>query len=410
MAAPVRELYDGCVVVNMLHVAPKFAQISRAKIAENRAYPSCQIARARRCYDDECSGSATRRSAFARRRHVEHRELGRTGIQISTVGFGMWTTSTGWWGEHTDEGAVALLHEARDLGFTFFDASDSYGEGRSEEQLGAAFGNDANVVIATKVGYDFYTHGGERRGQREIPQDFSPAYIRRACDQSLRRLKRNRIDFYQLHNPKMDTIARDETFACLDDLVREGKVRSYGVALGPAIGWEEEGVRAARERNIAGMQIIYNMLEQDPGRAQIAACRDANVGVIARVPHSSGMLEGHYSEDTVFAENDHRRHRPRSWLLNGLKKIEQLGFLTDARPGATLGQIALKWILADPSLCTTLPNIYGSEQLREFAAASDVLPLTPDELARIQALYDDNFGLDREPENATARRAAGATR
>jgi aryl-alcohol dehydrogenase-like predicted oxidoreductase len=333
---------------------------------------------------------------------VEYRKLGPTDIDVSVVGFGVWTTSTGWWGEYTDGDAVALLREARDLGITFFDASDSYGNGRSEEQLGAAFGNDPDVVIATKGGYDFYTYAAARRGQQEIPQDFSPAFIRRACEESLRRLRRDRIDFYQLHNPKMDAITRDETFACLDGLVREGKIRSYGVALGPAIGWEAEGVRAARERDIAGMQIIYNLLEQDPGRAQIAACRERGIGVITRVPHSSGMLEGKYTEDTVFGPNDHRRHRPRSWLINGLKKIEQLGFLTGARPGATLGQIALKWILADPAACSTLPNIYDREQLREFAAAAEVADLTPDELARVQALYQSNFGIEREVENALA--------
>jgi aryl-alcohol dehydrogenase-like predicted oxidoreductase len=333
---------------------------------------------------------------------LEYRSLGSTDIRVSVVGFGMWTLSTGWWGEHTDDEAIALLREARDAGINFFDASDSYGNGRSEEQLGAAFGNDPNVVIATKVGYDFYNHGDERRGQQEIPQDFSPVYIHTACEQSLRRLKRDRIDFYQLHNPKMDTLERDETFACLDELIAEGKVRAYGVALGPAIGWEAEGVRAARERNIAGMQIIYNMLEQNPGRAHIAACAAAGAGVIARVPHSSGLLEGHYTADTTFGPNDHRRHRPRSWLINGLKKIEQLRFLVDVRPGATLGQIALQWILADATLASTLPNIYGREQLIEFAGTSDVAPLTADELARIQELYDANFGLEPAVENATA--------
>jgi aryl-alcohol dehydrogenase-like predicted oxidoreductase len=338
---------------------------------------------------------------------VEYRQLGQTDLRISTVGFGMWTTSTGWWGDYTDDDAIALLHDARSRGINFFDASDSYGNGRAEEQLGRAFANDPNVVIATKVGYDFYTHGDRRRGQQEIPQDFSPAFIRRACDESLRRLQRDRIDFYQLHNPKMDTIARDETFACLDDLVREGKVRSYGVALGPAIGWEEEGVRAARERNIAGMQIIYNMLEQDPGRAQIAACRENNVGptrvgVIARVPHSSGLLEGKYTEDTVFGPNDHRRHRPRSWLIDGLKKVEAIRFLTEARPGATLGQVALKWILADPALTTTLPNIYDANQLREFATATEVAAFTPEELARIQTLYARNFDVIPTPKEAVA--------
>lgn len=338
---------------------------------------------------------------------MEYRELGRSGLRVSVVGFGVWTTSTGWWGEYTDEDAIAMLREARALGINFFDASDSYGNGRSEEQLGAAFGDDPDVVIATKCGYDFYTHADARRGQREIPQDFSPRHVRRACEESLRRLKRDRIDFYQLHNPKMDTIARDETFATLEDLKREGKVRAYGVALGPAIGWEDEGVRAARERDIAGMQIIYNLLEQDPGRAHIAACRERGAGVVTRVPHSSGLLEGKYTEDTQFAPNDHRRHRPRSWLINGLKKVEQLSFLTDARPGATLGQLALRWILSEPLIASTLPNIYDREQLAEFAGASDTAPLTADELARVQALYDANFGLERETENA---QAAGAAR
>lgn len=333
---------------------------------------------------------------------MQHRTLDHTTLRPSVVGFGLWTLSTGWWGDYTDAEAVALLREARDLGITFFDASDSYGNGRAEKQLGEAFGNDPSIIVATKAGYDFYTHGGARRGQREIPQDFSPGYLRRACDESLRRLRRDRIDFYQLHNPKMDTIERDETFACLDDLVREGKIASYGVALGPAIGWEHEGVRAARTRKVAGLQIIYNLLEQDPGRAHIRACRDAGAGVIVRVPHSSGLLEGHYTVDTEFAENDHRRHRPRAWLVDGLKKVEQLQFLVDARPGATIGQVALQWILADATIASALPNIYNREQLAEFAAASDVAPLTPDELARVRQLYDANFGLEPSVENAPA--------
>ncbi len=337
---------------------------------------------------------------------MEYRTLGRTGIKISVVGFGTWTLSTGWWGEYTDDEAVAMLRAARDAGINFFDTSDSYGNGRSEEQVGAAFGNDADVVIATKVGYDFYAHADARRGQQEIPQDFSPAYIRRACDESLRRLQRDRIDFYQLHNVKMDTIERDETFACLDDLVREGKIRSYGVALGPALGWEAEGVKAANERAIAGMQIIYNMLEQDPGRAHITAARDAGASAIVRVPHSSGMLEGHYTEETTFAENDHRRHRPRSWLLNGIKKVEQLQFLRDARPDHTLGQIALKWLLTDDTIASTLPNIYDRAQLEEFARADETPELTPDEMKCVQALYDGNYGLERAVENAQATGAA----
>jgi aryl-alcohol dehydrogenase-like predicted oxidoreductase len=117
------------------------------------------------------------------------------------------------------------------------------------------------------------------------------------------------------------------------------------------------------------------------------------------------MLEGKYTDETTFAENDHRRHRPRSWLINGLKKVEQLQFLLDARPGATLGQVALQWILSHRSVASTLPNIYGAEQIEEFAAACDIEPLTDDELARVQALYDSNFGIEPAVENA---QAAGA--
>jgi len=172
------------------------------------------------------------------------------------------------------------------------------------------------------------------------------------------------------------------------------------LALGPAIGWKDEGVRSARERDIGGMQIIYNMLEQDPGRAHIAACEERGVGVVVRVPHSSGMLEGKYTEDTVFAENDHRRHRPRSWLINGIKKVEQLQFLVEARPGATLGQLALKWLFAHPAIASALPNIYDRDQLAEFAAACEVADLTPDELARERQKMARRTGTQPSPKRA----------
>ena len=126
------------------------------------------------------------------------------------------------------------------------------------------------------------------------------------------------------------------------------------------------------------------------------------MGVVVRVPHSSGMLEGKYTVDTVFPENDHRRHRPRSWLINGVKKIEQLQFLLEGRPGATLGQVALKWLFMQPAIASALPNIYDREQLEEFAAASEVSDLTPDEMARIQKLYESNFGIEPAAENAVA--------
>ena len=148
-----------------------------------------------------------------------------------------------------------------------------------------------------------------------------------------------------------------------------------------------------RERRVEGVQMIYNLLEQDPGRGLIETARDTGTSLIVRVPHSSGMLEGHYDENTTFAKNDHRRHRPKEWLTTGLKKVEQLSFLTESGE-RTLGQAALKFVLASPEVVSTLPNIYGVEQIEEFAAAPDTPDLTPNELSRIAELYDTSFGLE----------------
>jgi aryl-alcohol dehydrogenase-like predicted oxidoreductase len=247
------------------------------------------------------------------------------------------------------------------------------------------------VVISTKIGYDFYNHTA-RRGQQERPQDWSEDFIRFAFEQSLKRLGTDYVDFLQLHNTKMDAVENDALFELMEEFQREGKVRAYGAALGPKIGWLQEGVKAMRERNLDGLQMIYNLLEQDPGRNLIEAARETNTSLVVRVPHSSGMLEGKYTEETTFATNDHRRHRPKEWLLDGLKKVEQLDFLTESGE-RTLGQAALKFILASPEISSTLPNIYDEEQLEEFTAAPDTPDLTEEELARVEELYENDFGL-----------------
>jgi aryl-alcohol dehydrogenase-like predicted oxidoreductase len=321
-----------------------------------------------------------------------------TDLTVSEIGFGLWTVSTGWWGNFTEGEAISLMHKAFDLGVRLFDAADTYGNGLSEELIAKAFPNQRDeIVIATKVGYDFVHHGEARgRGQREIPQDFSPDAVRRATDAALKRLKTDRIDLLQLHNIRMDQVYDDALWKALEALKSAGKTRYYGVALGPAIGWMYEGINCIRERNITSVQHIYNMLEQHPGRAMQDAATEAGKETmfLIRVTHSSGMLEGKYTADTVFPPGDHRAHRPRSWLLNGVKKIDQLRFLETA--DRTLGQAALQWLLADDRIASTLPNIYNAEQLVEFAKAPETPALTSDELARIDHLYAANFGLEPE--------------
>ena len=319
-------------------------------------------------------------------------------LTVSEVGFGLWTISTGWWGNFAESEAIALMHRAFDLGITLFDAADTYGNGLSEELIAKAFPKQRDeIVIATKVGYDFVHHGEARgRGQREIPQDFSPDAIARATEAALKRLKTDRIDLLQLHNIRMEQVYDDPLWSTLKKLKAAGKIRSYGIALGPAIGWLYEGVNCIRNRDITSLQHIYNMLEQHPGRAFHDAASEAGKDTmfLIRVTHSSGMLEGKYTSETTFPPTDHRSHRPRSWLLNGIKKVEQLRFLENSQ--RSLGQAALQWLLADDRVASTLPNIYNEEQLVEFAKAPDSPSLTTDELAKIDNLYLDNFGLEPE--------------
>jgi aryl-alcohol dehydrogenase-like predicted oxidoreductase len=329
---------------------------------------------------------------------MKYRTYPNTSVIVSEVGFGVWTTSTGWWGNVTDGAAIALLHEAFDLGVTLFDAADAYGAGRGEEQLGAAFQNKRDkIVYSTKFGYDFYTYADERRGQQELPHDFSPKFVRFALEQSLKRLRTDYIDLYSIHNAHLSEIENDDLFGLLEEFKSDGKIRAYGVALGPAIGWLAEGQDATTKRNVANIQMIYNMLEQFPGAEILRAAREARAegGFQIRVPHSSGILEGKYTADTTFPEHDHRRHRPRSWLLNGIKKIETLRFLETR--DRTLGQAAILWLLAEPAIMTVLPNIYDREQLREFAHAPDAPPLRRDELDRIAELAATNFGIEEPP-------------
>jgi aryl-alcohol dehydrogenase-like predicted oxidoreductase len=334
---------------------------------------------------------------------MRYRQFPGTDISASELGFGTWTLSTGWWGEKTDEEAVEMLRTANSVyGVNFFDTADTYGNGRGERQLADAFrGRRGEVVYSTKIGYDIYDAQAQtsRRGQNELPQTFDRDYMRFAVDKCLERLETDHIDVLQLHNIKMEHVRDAAIWQTLREMKNEGLIRVWGAAFGPAIGWLYEAVELCeRESDVGTIQMIWNVLEQHPGTAMIEAAREFSPECCfnIRVTHASGMLEGKYTEDTVFAANDHRRHRPRSWLTNGLKKIRTLDFLTTQM---TLGQAALKWLLAEPLVVTTLPNIYDLEQLREFAEAIDKPELTPPEMQLVAELGRRNFGVDEEPMN-----------
>ena len=324
---------------------------------------------------------------------MEIRRFGDTDLETSAVGFGTWALGSDWWGEHEDPDV--LVARALELGITFFDTGDTYGQGLNEELVGAALAragvDRSSIQISTKFGY-LLDHERTDHGESERPHDWSAAHTRAALEASLRRLRTDYVDLYQLHNPRMDALDHDELFAELEALKARGMIRHYGVALGPKIGWRDEGVRALDERPITSLQTVYNMLEQEPGSEFLRHARTRRAGVIARVPTSSGLLEGHLTPDHTFEGNDHRRHRPRSWLIDGLKKVDQLDFLL--RGGErTLAQVAYAFILAQPEIATVVHTVNTRAQLEEWSAATDVPPLDDDELAAFDELYRSGFGL-----------------
>ncbi len=337
---------------------------------------------------------------------MRYRRLGRTDLEISEVGFGVWTVSTGWWGRVDSSDAVRMLERAADLGVNFFDTADTYGLGYGEEILAQALGRRrTDIVIGTKFGYDFYAHR-EREGHAERPQRWDAEFVRYGCEQSLRRLETDYIDLYQLHNPKMDALESDELFSTLDALVTEGKIRHYAAAIGPDIGWFEEGEAAMRGRDMDAIQIIYSILEQQPARRFFPIAAECGTGMLSRVPHASGLLDGTYTKDTVFAPDDHRSHRRREWLEAGIRKLAALDFLSEAMT-ATMGQIAIKFVLSEPGVATVLPNILSADQLEEFAAAPETDDIPEGVVAELRRLFDDGFGVEQAAEEEVAGTAAG---
>lgn len=314
------------------------------------------------------------------------------------------------WGIEDDAIGISLLNRAFELGITFYDTADVYGDGKGETLLADALGSHRDeIAIATKFGYDWYQFPGIQPGQRERPHDWSPAFVRRACEESLKRLNTDRIDLYQLHNPRLDALQRDDLFAELETLVSEGKILSYGAALGPALKPDrqvEEGLYCIRERR-APVQIIYNMLEQVLGETLCPVAVEYDVPILVRVPHASGILEGTYTAETTFGANDHRSHRVttdemrKKWLLDGIKKLEKLQFAAEDA-GRTPAQLAIQWLLAQPAMTGIFPNIYDAVQMEEFAKATDTPPLTSSELAQISDLYAHNFYLEAEAELVSA--------
>ncbi len=334
---------------------------------------------------------------------MQKRRLGRSDVEVSVIGFGAWTLGLNWWGEVSEDDGARLVRRAIDLGITFFDTGDVYGEGKSEELLGRAIRDCRDrVVIGTKFGYEL--EGQREHSQGERPQCWEPSFCRQALEDSLRRLGTDHVDLYQLHNPRLSAIQRDDLFAELESLRAEGKVRAVGVALGPAIGWEEEGLYAIQERKVDSVQTVFNVLEQEPGRTFARAAEEGGLAttLLARVPHASDVLSEKVDEQTRFSPTDHRSHRKREELARLVARKRKLEFLKEG--GRTMGQAALAFIIAQPAFSSVLLTVTDEKDLEEYAAAVE-RPLTPDELRRVDELWLSSFG-EADSEVSAANAAA----
>lgn len=310
---------------------------------------------------------------------MKYRLLGRTSLKVSEIGFGAWAiggpTKLGdvniGWGRMDDNVSIRALQKCLDMGVNFIDTADVYGWGHSEELVGKAFkGKRDQVVIATKVGNRVDENG-------KWIKDFSGEWVVQAVEESLRRLQTDYIDIYQLHSPFPEFEYTEATFDVFEDLKVQGKIRFYGVSIGPV----DHGLKVAQLDKGDVFQVIYSLLDR---RAEelFPVAREKNIGIIARVPLASGFLTGKFTRDHVFPADDHRSSWPREKVGETVDIVEKLRFL-EAGSKRTMVQAALQFCLAADAVSTVIPGAKTPEQLMANASASEVTPLTNEELVRI---------------------------
>jgi aryl-alcohol dehydrogenase-like predicted oxidoreductase len=325
---------------------------------------------------------------------MHYRELGDSGVEVSEVGFGAWVVGTDWWGDRSEQQAIDMVRHALDRGITYFDTGDVYGHGDSEELVGKALAEHRDeVTLATKIGYDFYDN--PQAGHGELPKELTPEYLREALDRSLDRLGTDHVEFLQLHNANVDEVT-PEVRDVLREFKADGRAEAIGWALGPSIGWLAEGDAAIEDDVFDAVQTVFNLLEQDPGMHFLETVRelDSDTSILARVPHSSGLLNEQVTPETELGDDDHRSHRPTEWYETGWEKVESLRFLE--RDGdRTMGQAAIRWLLHNDEVASVTPTFRTTADIDEWAEASEVPPLSAEEYDRVQELYASNFEIDR---------------
>lgn len=316
---------------------------------------------------------------------MQYRELGRTGWKVSTISFGAWAIG-GTWGEVRDEDSLSALHRALDLGVNFFDTADVYGDGRSEQLLARLRRERSEpFYVATKAG---------RRLDPHIAAGYNKENLTAFVERSLKNLNVEALDLLQLHCPPTQVFYMPDVFDILDGLVKEGKLRYYGVSVEKV----EEALKAIEYPNVQTVQIIFNIFRQRPTDLFFGEAQRRQVGILARLPLSSGMLAGKMMRTSTFQEGDHRQgNRQGEWFdrgetfsgldyETGLQAVDELRALLPK--GMSMAQMALRWILMFPAVVCAIPGAKRPEQVEENVRAADLPPLSEGAMSKVREIYD----------------------
>jgi len=292
---------------------------------------------------------------------MQYRKFGNTSLLVSEIGFGAWaigggamigTTSIGW-GDADDSVSVKAIHAALDAGINFFDTADIYGLGHSEELIGKAIGKNKEIVIATKA--------GNVARNNQFTTDYSKEHILLACEQSLRRLKRETIDYYQLHSARLPQLQQGDCIAAMQLLQQQGKIRYWGLSLNTfdPVG-DAEYLLQKKLGN--GLQLVFNLLNQRalPLMKQAAS---TGYGIIARMPLQFGLLTGKFDQGVSFANNDHRKNRLTPEIISSANKALEKTWELCSFYNCTKTQLALSFILSCPEISVIIPGIRTPEQV-----------------------------------------------
>jgi len=316
---------------------------------------------------------------------MQYKPFGRTGWNVSTISFGAWAIG-GTWGEVSEAEAMGALHKALDLGVNFFDTADVYGDGRSERLIARLRKERSEpFYVATKAG---------RRLSPHVAEGYNRTNLRAFVERSLSNLNVEALDLLQLHCPPTPVYYMPEVFDALDEMQREGKLRHYGVSVERV----EEALKAIEFPGVQSVQIIYNMLRQRPADLLFQETQRKGVGILARLPLSSGLLTGKMTADTAFAADDHRTFNrngeqfDKGETFSGLEYAKGLAAVEALRPlvpeGMSMAQWALRWITMHPAVTCAIPGGKRAAQVEDNVSAADLPALTDAQMQAVKIVYE----------------------